>query len=193
MKQWLIINTRIWVRQCLLLVIGPDATTVRKVQRVTGNGQRERRNEHANQVRFCSHFFISRSLGSLVPSTRIRTFQKPHLFLPGFVRVKTTSIPFSSTRPERARERERESLSTGRSENLGTRLVQKDPKNQSGERFQKETRKFQHRRLRRQRKRHFKMNQRFFRDFVAFIPIRLLLLVIRCRSRCRCRVSEAPY
>ena len=32
--------TRIWVMQCLLLVIGSDATIVRKVQRVTGNGQR---------------------------------------------------------------------------------------------------------------------------------------------------------
>ena len=40
MKQWLIINTRIWVMQCLLLVNGSDAAIVRKVQRVTGNGQR---------------------------------------------------------------------------------------------------------------------------------------------------------
>ena len=121
MKQWLTINTRIWVMQCLLLVIGSDATIVRKVQRVTGNGQREGRNEHGNQVRFCSHFFISRSLGSLVPSTRIRTFLKPHLFLPGFVRVETTSFPgFSPTRPEGARE----SVSRRVGErNRGTRLV----------------------------------------------------------------------
>ena len=53
-----------WVMQCFLLVIGSDATIVRKVRRVTGNGQREGRNEHGNQVRFCSHFFVSRSLNS---------------------------------------------------------------------------------------------------------------------------------
>ena len=44
-----------------------------------------------------------------VSSTRIRTFLKPHHFLPRFVRVETTSFPgFSSTRPEGGRERERE-------------------------------------------------------------------------------------